>query len=123
MTEMLQPYSTAAIRPRAQAGILSRIPLPMSQRPACRGLTRTEQKKNIVCSSPPLDTAMTSRPPSSAQPNPEGADELELAVEQTIAACGGDLRAAIRALILANDFLENEVSELMKAVSHAYVRG
>jgi hypothetical protein len=66
---------------------------------------------------------MTSRPSSSSRPNPEGTDELELAVDQAIAACGGDLRGAIRALILANDFLESEVSELMKVVSHAYVRG
>ena len=66
---------------------------------------------------------MMSRPSSCSEPNPEGTDELELAVDQAIAACGGDLRAAIRALILANDFLENEVRELMKAVSHAYVRG
>jgi hypothetical protein len=29
----------------------------------------------------------------------------------------------IRTLIVANDYLESEVSELMKAVSHAYVRG
>ena len=50
-------------------------------------------------------------------------DGLEAAVDQAIAACGGDLRSAIRALIVANDFLETEVSELMKAVSHAYVRG
>jgi len=48
---------------------------------------------------------------------------LELAVDQAIAACGGDLRAAIRALIVANNFLESEVAELMKAVSHAYARG
>ncbi|MGJ4906196.1 hypothetical protein ACQR0V_31825 [Bradyrhizobium sp. HKCCYLS2058] len=48
---------------------------------------------------------------------------LEAAVDQAIAACGGDLRAAIRALIVANDFLETEVGELMKAVSHAYARG
>ena len=48
---------------------------------------------------------------------------LEAAVEQAIAACGGDLRATIRALIVANDYLENEVAELMKAVSHAYARG
>jgi hypothetical protein len=33
------------------------------------------------------------------------------------------MRAAVRALIVANDFLEAEVSELMKAVSHGYVRG
>ena len=49
--------------------------------------------------------------------------ELEEAVEQAIAACGGDVRATIRALIVANDYLENEVTELMKAVSHAYARG
>ena len=61
--------------------------------------------------------------PSSPQPNQNEADELEVVVDQAIAACDGNLRATIRALILANDFLENEVSELMKAVSHAYVRG
>ena len=33
------------------------------------------------------------------------------------------MRAAIKALIVANDFLESEVAELMKAVSHAYARG
>ncbi len=50
-------------------------------------------------------------------------DELEAAVDESIAACDGDMRATIRALIVANNFLECEVSELMKAVSHAYVRG
>ncbi len=48
---------------------------------------------------------------------------LEEAVNQAIAACGGDTRATIRALIVANDYLETEVGELMKAVSRAYVRG
>jgi len=52
-----------------------------------------------------------------------GDPPLEAAVDQAIAACGGDLRATIRALIVANDFLETEVTELMKAVSHAYARG
>jgi hypothetical protein len=66
---------------------------------------------------------MASGSSSISQPNLQDADELEVAVDQAIAACGGDFRATIRALILANDFLENEVSELMKAVSHAYVRG
>ena len=61
----------------------------------------------------------------SLHPKPDPIDEagLEAAVDQAIAACGGDLRATIRALILANDYLENEVAELMKAVSHAYARG
>ena len=48
---------------------------------------------------------------------------LEAAVDQAIAACDGDMRAAIRALIVANNYLESEVAELMKAVSHAYTRG
>jgi hypothetical protein len=60
---------------------------------------------------------------SDSQPNAEDADGLEAAVDQAIAACGGDMRSAIRALIVANEYLESEVSELMKAVSHAYVRG
>jgi hypothetical protein len=59
----------------------------------------------------------------SCQPTPEQDDGLEAAVDQAISACDGDMRAAIRALIVANDYLESEVGELMKAVSHAYVRG
>jgi hypothetical protein len=58
-----------------------------------------------------------------SQPLQQRDSELEAAVEEAIAACDGDLRAAIRALIVANNFLECEVSELMKAVSHAYSRG
>ena len=58
-----------------------------------------------------------------SKPDHADVDGLEAAVDQAIAACGGDVRSTIRALIVANDFLENEVSELMKAVSHAYTRG
>jgi hypothetical protein len=68
---------------------------------------------------------------SSSQPNAPGDhgredrldDGLEAAVDQAIAACGGDMRSTIRALIVANEYLESEVGELMKAVSHAYARG
>ena len=56
---------------------------------------------------------------SGRQPNTQDVDGLEAAVDQAIAACGGDLRSTIRALIVANDYLETEVGELMKAVSHA----
>ncbi|WP_027583839.1 hypothetical protein [Bradyrhizobium sp. Ai1a-2] len=62
---------------------------------------------------------MSSRPSAST----EDIDTLEAAVDEAIAACGGNKRATIRALIVANDYLENEVGELMKAVSRAYVRG
>ena len=61
---------------------------------------------------------------SSARPDQlPDPDDLETAVEQAIAACGGDARDAVRALIMANDFLEAEVCELMQAVSHAFARG
>ena len=60
---------------------------------------------------------------SVSEPNQQG-DGLEAAaVDQAIAACGGDTRAAVRALIVANSFLESEMGELKKAVSHAYTRG
>jgi hypothetical protein len=54
---------------------------------------------------------------ASPQPDLEPeASGLEVAVAQAIAACDGDLRATIRALIVANEFLE-------KQVSHGYRRG
>lgn len=59
---------------------------------------------------------------SVSKPN-EQDDGLEAAIEQAIAVCDGDMRAAIGALIVANNFLESEISELKKAVSHAYTRG
>jgi hypothetical protein len=43
-------------------------------------------------------------------------ERLEAAADQAIAACDGDLRATIRALILANEFLEANTSK-------GYVRG
>ena len=61
--------------------------------------------------------------PSESAPDEVDACELKAAIDQAIAACGGDARATIGALIVANSFLETEVEELMKAASHAYVRG
>jgi hypothetical protein len=60
---------------------------------------------------------------SSSQANTGDHDGLEAAVDQAISACGGDLRSTVRALIVANEYLETEVGELMKAVSRAYSRG
>ncbi|TWA89402.1 hypothetical protein [Bradyrhizobium stylosanthis] len=57
-------------------------------------------------------------------PIPQGnEDALEASVDQALDACGGDVRATIKALIVANQYLESEVAELMKSVSHAYTRG
>jgi stage V sporulation protein SpoVS len=61
---------------------------------------------------------------ANVEPNPPAdADRLETAVDQAIAACGGDVRDALKALIVANEYLESEVCDLMQAVSHAYARG
>jgi hypothetical protein len=46
--------------------------------------------------------------PQDAAPNPSAdADQLEAATDQAIAACGGNAREAVRALIVANEFLES----------------
>ncbi len=47
------------------------------------------------------------------------AERLEAAIDQAIAACGGDARAAIRALIVVNEFYEAEYSKLVAQVIHA----
>jgi hypothetical protein len=47
-------------------------------------------------------------------------ERIDLAADQAIAACDGDLRWTIQVLILANEFLE---AELEKQVSHGYTRG
>jgi hypothetical protein len=50
-------------------------------------------------------------------------DRLEAATDQAIATCGGDARNAVKALIVANEFLEAQVAELQTAVSNGYARG
>ena len=45
---------------------------------------------------------------------------LEAAADQAIAACGGDAREAVKALIVANHFLETELEKLRAAVSPGY---
>jgi hypothetical protein len=62
--------------------------------------------------------------PPDAAPNPQAdADRLEAATDQAIAACGGDARDAVKALIVANEFLEAQVEELRADVSKGYARG
>jgi len=52
------------------------------------------------------------------EPAPQSESErLDVAADQAIAACGGDLRSTIRSLIIANEFLAHEVEKLMMAVS------
>jgi hypothetical protein len=51
------------------------------------------------------------------------ADQLEAATDAAIAACGGDAREAVKALIVANHFLESELEKLRASVSPGYARG
>jgi hypothetical protein len=49
-------------------------------------------------------------------------DHYEQACDQAIAMCGGNLRGAIKALIMANEYLENELQELQPLVSGGLTR-
>jgi hypothetical protein len=60
----------------------------------------------------------------SSQPVPQlESDPLELAADQAIAACDGDVRAALKATIVAYGCLESDVKQLQAAVSSGYARG
>jgi hypothetical protein len=57
----------------------------------------------------------------SSAPNPQSdADQLEAAADQAIAACGGDAREAVKALIVANHYLETDLEKLKAAASMGY---
>jgi hypothetical protein len=49
--------------------------------------------------------------------------DIETAAHQAIAACGGDLRATIKSLIVANNFLTRELEFAWQQISPGYSRG
>ena len=53
---------------------------------------------------------------SKPAPSPD-TDRYEQACDQTIAMCDGNLRSTIKALIMANEYLEIELVELQAAAS------
>jgi hypothetical protein len=60
------------------------------------------------------------------QPSPEYAalpHDLDRAVAEAIAVCDNDPRAAVRALIVANAYLEEELARLNALISRGYARG
>jgi hypothetical protein len=60
---------------------------------------------------------------ASSQPSTLEPEDIETAADQAIAACGGIAREAVKALIVANSFLEVQIAELRAAVSMGYSRG
>jgi hypothetical protein len=61
--------------------------------------------------------------PVEQQPVVDEAAELEAAVRQAIAACGGDPVDAVRALIVANGMLEQELADVYAKASKGFLRG
>ena len=59
----------------------------------------------------------------STRPEADTAALLEAEVEEAIATCGGDVRAALRATLVANAYLEAEVERLTEAISTGFGRG
>jgi len=53
----------------------------------------------------------------------ETAALVEAEVDEAIATCGGDVRAALRATLIANAYLEAEIERLTQAISTGFVRG
>ena len=62
-------------------------------------------------------------PECSKKSEAETAALLEAEVDEAIAACGGDVRAALRATLIANAYLEAEIEGLTGAVSSGFARG
>ena len=76
------------------------------------GLTRKEQKQNMLYT--------LQRPGNFAMSEPSSHSEIsryEQACDQAIAMCDGNLRSTIKALIMANEYLEAELNDLQAAAS------
>ena len=54
---------------------------------------------------------------------PDAATALEAEVDEAIALCGGNVRAALRATLIANAYLEREVERVTEAISAGFARG
>jgi hypothetical protein len=61
--------------------------------------------------------------PAAEQSEIDEAAELQAATDHAIEACGGDARAAVTALIVANAMLERELADVYAKASAGYLRG
>jgi hypothetical protein len=81
-----------------------------------RRLTPGEQNKNIMKAIPRRLPAFGS--PAMSEPSSLSDNcRYEQACDQAIAMCDGNLRSTIKALIMANEYLETELEELQAAVA------
>ena len=59
----------------------------------------------------------------SSEPEADPAASIEAEVDEAIAVCGGDARAALGAALIANAYLGAEVERLTEAISTGFARG
>jgi hypothetical protein len=52
-----------------------------------------------------------------------GGDEIESSVDAAIAICDGDVRAALRAALVYNEFPERKLDEFHNVITAGYTRG
>jgi hypothetical protein len=76
-------------------------------------LTLREQNRNIIFDASSHFGKFAMSEASSLS----DASRYEQACDQAIAMCDGNLRSTIKALIMANEYLENELQELQAAIS------
>ena len=50
-------------------------------------------------------------------------DPSEAAIDQIVATCNGDIRGALKALLMVNEQLEAELQQLYAAVAHRGLAG
>lgn len=59
-------------------------------------------------------------PMSAENPEAVDGDDVDAAVTEAVAACNGDLRATVRALVVANNFLIEHNATLVKELDYAW---
>jgi len=111
---MMDAFAVLALSPRVMAA--PRVPPTAMAADSSSSLPRPASRSASAAAA----TAAPARPP--ADSDAETA-RLEAAVDEAIGACDGDMRAAVRALIVANDYLEQELCAMFAAVSRGYARG
>jgi hypothetical protein len=87
-----------------------------------RGAEEFTQELVDLCDAEVAELALlfAGEPDEKITPEP---DALEIATDQAIAACDGDVRATVRALVVANSLLEAKLNDVYAAASKGYARG
>jgi hypothetical protein len=84
---------------------------------SCPFLERTFRSRNVY------ETAAIQRPHNTDPRKHRWPVLLCTRSNASIAACGGNARNAVKALLVTNEFLEAQIAELQAAVSNGYARG